>query len=100
MERLTVPFTATTVAPEIADSDTSTGGGWIVTVFDNDYNTIEEVIQILMFATKCDLEEAQIETWEIHHLGRSVVHHGAAEECRTIATTIATIGIRVEISQE
>lgn len=100
MERLTLRWTATTVAPEIADSDTDTSGGWIVTVFDNDHNTVEEVIHILMVATQCDLDEAQIETWEIHHLGRSVVHHGGAEECRDVAATIATIGIRVEVTQE
>jgi ATP-dependent Clp protease adapter protein ClpS len=74
--------------------------GWIVTVYDNDHNTVEEVILILIKATACSLDEAKMETWEIHHLGKSVVHHGEADECGNVAAVIAQIGIRVEISAE
>jgi ATP-dependent Clp protease adapter protein ClpS len=79
---------------------TGSGGHWIVTVYDNDYNSIEQVILILIKATNCTLSEAEIETWEIHTLGRSVVHHGEEEECRKAADVIAEIGIRVEVSEE
>lgn len=75
-------------------------GGWIVTVYDNDSNTYEEVLEILMRATGCDLDEAWTETWEIDNLGSSVVHHGQEEACRQAAEIIATIGIRVEVTQE
>ncbi len=75
-------------------------GGYIVTVYDNDYNTVFEVISILMEATGCDLNEAEIETWEVHNLGKSVVHHGGEQECREVADVIATIGIRVEVAAE
>lgn len=71
---------------------------YIVTVFDNDYNTVVEVITILMIATQCDLEEAQMETWEIHHLGRSVVHRASFEDCLAAAEIIRTIGIHVEVT--
>lgn len=76
------------------------GGNWIVTVYDNDYNSVDQVILILMKATCCSLPEAEMETWEIHHLGRSVVHHGEAEECQRAGAVIAQIGIRVEVSEE
>jgi len=75
-------------------------GGWVVVVYDNDFNTIDEVMYILMLATACTEEEAAIETWEVHHLGKSVVHHGDQEECEGIAAVIATIGIRVECREE
>jgi ATP-dependent Clp protease adapter protein ClpS len=75
-------------------------GGWIVTVFDNDFNTQSEVINILMVATGCDLEEAEMETWEVHNLGKSVVHHGDQPECEQAASVIAQIGIEVRVSQE
>ena len=73
---------------------------WIVTVFDNDFNTELEVMAILMVATKCDANEAAIETWEVHHLGKSVVHHDSQENCLEAAKTIATIGIRAEATPD
>lgn len=73
--------------------------GWIVTVYDNEHNTYEEVMMILMVATGCSGEEAYIETWEIDHLGKSVVHHAGEKECREIAELISKIGIQVEVSQ-
>lgn len=88
--------------PEVDSShDTGTkGAGWIVTVFNNEVNTYEEVISILLIATRCTPEEAFIETWEIDHLGKSVVHQGGEKECRSAADVIATIGIKVEVSED
>lgn len=90
-----------TAEPDLEDSTGATGdGGWIVTVYNNDYNTWDEVVGILMRATACTLDEAQMETWEVHHLGQSVVHHGGEAECKAAADIIATIGIRVSVTQE
>jgi ATP-dependent Clp protease adaptor protein ClpS len=86
--------------PVVEEQGPGTGGTWIVTVFNNDVNTYEEVMEILMRATGCDEEEAWIETWEIDHLGKSVVHHAAEAECVSVAQVISQIGIRVEVSQE
>lgn len=87
--------------PDLQQQDTDTGlGEHIVIVYNNDYNTYDEVIEILMRATGCPLEEAQIETWEIDHLGKSVVHHGSEEECERAASVIRTIGIVVEVRPE
>ena len=74
--------------------------GWIVTVYNNDYNTYEEVISILILATGCNFEEAHMEAWEVDHLGRSVVHHGREDACRVAGEIICKIGIRVEVSKE
>src|SRR6266581_3171669 len=70
---------------------------FIVIVFNNEVNTVDEVIAILQKATGCSLEEAEMETWEIHFTGRSVVHHGDHAECERAAGIIATIGIRVAV---
>lgn len=86
--------------PELSDQgSTSVHPGWIVTVFNNEVNTYDEVIFILMAATGCDLGEAEIETWEVDHLGQSVVHQAGEDECRRAAEIIGTIGIRVEVSE-
>ena len=87
--------------PELEDEVSVGGdGGWVVTVFDNDYNTWDEVVMILMRATGCGIEEANMETWEVHHLGKSVVHHGAKDECKRAAAVITSIGIHVTVTKE
>lgn len=75
-------------------------GNWVVLVFNNDTNTVEEVIGILMKATNCSQAEAETETWEIHYLGKSVVHFGTQEECQKVSDVIQTIGIKTEVYEE
>lgn len=89
----------TVVLPEreVEEIQGTPGGEWRVVVFDNDHNTFDEVIGILQIATGCSLEEAEMETWEIHHQGRSIVHYAGEEECRRVAEVIATIGIQVVV---
>jgi ATP-dependent Clp protease adapter protein ClpS len=72
---------------------------YIVLVFNNEVNTFDEVIHILQKATGCSLEEAQMETQEIHLTGRSVVHYGEQTECERAAGIIATIGIQVAVER-
>jgi ATP-dependent Clp protease adapter protein ClpS len=73
--------------------------GWNVTVYDNDYNTYEEVMMILMAATGCSAQEAYIEAWEVDHLGKSVVHVSSQDDCRIAASIISEIGIQVEVGK-
>jgi ATP-dependent Clp protease adapter protein ClpS len=90
--------TVTERRPHLSDETThSLLSDYIVIVFNNETNTVAEVIGILQKATGCSLEEAQMETWEIHFTGRSVVHHGDRSECERAAGIIATIGIRVAV---
>lgn len=91
-------------APGVLDrpdvGSTKGGGGWAVTVYDNDVNTVEQVMAILVEATGCDEQEAAIETWEIDRLGRSTVHHGGQETCERAAAVIRRIGIKVTVDEE
>jgi ATP-dependent Clp protease adapter protein ClpS len=93
---------ASVVLPEQEDriEERQGGSGYLVIVYDNDKNTWDEVTTILQKATGCTLEEAEIETWEVDNLGKSVVHHGGKEECNRAAGIIRTIGIRVEVVEE
>jgi hypothetical protein len=93
-------FPGTLDRPELENSPTTGEGGdlWVVTVFNNEHNTYEEVIHILIVATRCGLDEAEIETWEVDHLGKSVVHHADKNECEQVAAVIAQIGIEVRVS--
>src|SRR5579883_3239878 len=95
------PERVTPVVPERdSELEDQRGGGYVVIVYDNDHNTVDEVTLILQKATGCSLEEAAMETWEVHHLGKSVVHHADSEECERVAAIIRTIGIQVDVRQE
>jgi ATP-dependent Clp protease adapter protein ClpS len=86
--------------PDLSDDTTAKiEGDYIVIVFNNDTNTYAEVTAILQKATGCSREEAEMETWEIDHLGRSIVHHGDRAECERAAAIIQTIGIKVAVEQ-
>lgn len=85
--------------PELVDQPQEQGE-WMVVVFDNDTNTYEEVISILMVATGCNEEEAYIEAWEIDHYGQCCVHIASEDECHDVAKIIRKIGIAVEVKSE
>jgi ATP-dependent Clp protease adaptor protein ClpS len=90
---------STVLHPEIVDP-TIGQGRWMVVIFDNDTNTIEEVMSVLVAATRCDMQEAYLETWEAHHFGQAAVHFASREECDEVAETIGAIGVRTEVRPE
>lgn len=87
-----------TTIEEVEDiSVDSNRGSTGVLVYNNETNTYEEVINILIEATGCNAEEAYIETWEIDHYGKAIVHYASKQECEKVATTISSIGIKTEV---
>ncbi len=100
-ETICPPWSAALEAPERERAGLrSSGEKWIVTVYNNDENSFDEVETVLMIATGCTPEEAFIEAWEIDHYGSCVVHRADENECRGAAEVIAVIGIRVEATPE
>lgn len=78
------------------EASTQNAPEWKVIVYNNDHNTYQEVLTVLMLATGCDAEEAYIETWEIDHYGQCAVHRASEEECNQAAEIIRTIGVVCE----
>ena len=72
----------------------------MVLIFNNDTNSLDEVIDILMKATKCGVDEAVIETWECHTYGKAPVHFAPRHECEDVAHTISCIGVKTEVRPE
>lgn len=86
--------------PDAIDGDLSQAR-WMVLIFNNDTNSMDEVVDILMVATGCELEEALIETWEADTYGKASVHFsGDRSECDGIATTISSIGVKTQVTPE
>lgn len=73
---------------------------WMVVIFNNDVNSMEEVIDVLIRATGCDLEEASIETWEAHTFGKAPVHFASKTECEEAARVISSVGVKTEVAKE
>jgi ATP-dependent Clp protease adapter protein ClpS len=88
------------VLDPVASENQSAQGRWMVVMFNNDDNTMDEVVEILMEATRCDVEEAAMEMWEAHTFGKAPVHFGSKEECAKVAEVISSIGIKVEVTLE
>ena len=92
--------TETVERTDLQGADASEQESWMVVVYNNDHNTYDEVMMILMIATHCTVDEAEIETWEVDHLGKSCVHFADKDECETVARIIRQIGIEVEVKSE
>jgi ATP-dependent Clp protease adaptor protein ClpS len=75
-------------------------GRWMVVIFNNETNSMEEVVEILMIATGCTAEEAGIEMWEAHTYGKAPVHFASKDECDETACIIGSIGLKTEVSPE
>jgi ATP-dependent Clp protease adaptor protein ClpS len=85
--------------PELLDADAA-AGRWMVVIFNNESNSVDEVVEILMIATECSFEEAEIEMWEAHTFGKAPVHFAAKAECEKAATVIGSIGVKTEVARE
>jgi ATP-dependent Clp protease adaptor protein ClpS len=75
-------------------------GRYAAIIFNNDANSFDEVIDVIMLTTSCPFEEAQIETWEAHTYGQAPVHFASEAECMRVASTISSIGVRTEVRKE
>ncbi len=71
---------------------------WVI-VYDNEYNTFDQVIYIIQKATCCSYELAEHIAQEIHVKGKSKVMIALREDANIAADLISSIGIRVEISK-
>lgn len=96
-----IDWSATVVPGEARKSVASPHSDRYVTVIhNNDTNTFEEVIAILVFATNCSVDEAVIEAWETHHYGKANVHYSDEAECRGVAAIVSTIGLVTDVKKE
>jgi len=75
-------------------------GRWMVVIYNNESNSMEEVVVILMSATGCNAEEAHIEMWEAHTFGKAPVHFADRAKCEDAAAIIASIGVKTEVALE
>jgi ATP-dependent Clp protease adapter protein ClpS len=86
--------------PRIDEDGGQTQGRWMVVIYNNERNSMDEVTEILMLATGCDAREAAMEMWEAHTFGKAPVHFADREACLEVAGIIETIGVRTSVCRE
>ena len=89
----------TILEPEVQGPETGSGR-WMVVIYNNDHTSMDEVIEVLMQATACDMQEAYIEMWEAHTFGKAPVHFAGKQECVDAAAIINTVGVKTEVAPE
>jgi ATP-dependent Clp protease adaptor protein ClpS len=87
------------VEPDIQETGSGTGR-WMVVIYNNESNSMDEVIEVLIRATGCDIQEAEIEMWEAHTFGKAPVHFASKPECEDAAIIISSVGIKTEVALE
>jgi hypothetical protein len=91
---------STQTLPEILDGATGYGGRFMAVIFNNDVTPFEDVVQAIMRATGCVVDEAYMEAWEAHTFGKAAVHFSSQEACAAVATIISHIGVKTEVRPE
>lgn len=90
------------VKPELRPEPTSSAGSerYRTVIFNNDFNSMDEVVVTIMLATNCSMDEAYMEMWEAHHFGQADIHFAAQPECERVAAIVGSIGIKTEVHPE
>jgi len=73
---------------------------WMVVIRNNDTNSQQEVIAVLIAATGCPVEEAATEVWEAEIYGKASVHYSSKEDCAAAAMIIQSIGVVTDVVPE
>lgn len=71
-------------------------GPWVVILYNDDWHTFDDVIEILQKATGCSVEEGLQIALRVHVEGRAICFSGTQEECERVAKIIASIRLQVE----
>lgn len=85
------------VEKESTDTKDQASRPWKVVVFNNTYNTFDEVANILSKATGCSQAQGMALAWKIHTRGKAVVYEGDKISCERVISVIRTIKIQVEL---
>jgi len=86
--------------PQIDEPGSDVSARWKVVIYNNDHTDRDQVCEVLINATGCDIQEALIEVWEAEAYGKACVHFAGRQECESAAFIISRIGVKTEVSPE
>lgn len=87
-------------AEEISEELRNNMGEFCVIIYNDDHNSFDHVIRVLMAATECDQKEAETEASEAHAFGKAVCHYSNEEQCNRICGLILSAGIQASVEKD
>ncbi len=68
-----------------------------VILFNDEIHTFEEVIGQIIKAVRCDTQQAEALTWEVHNNGKAVVYDGPMNECLRVSAVLEEIALHTQV---
>ena len=78
--------------------ETSVELGNIVTLFNDEQHSYEQVTNQVMLATKCSEREAFKIAYLVDHKGSAIVFRGELDDCIRVSSILEKIGLKTTIS--
>lgn len=88
------------MAPEVEEEvqiDLDLDGGWKIVLFNDDHNTFDHVIQMLMKVCGHDALQAEQCAVIVHFKGKCDVKHGSYEDLEPLCTALLEADLTAEI---
>jgi ATP-dependent Clp protease adapter protein ClpS len=77
--------------------DPGSGSPFRVILYNDDWHSMDEVVNQLQKATGCTVEKAVNITLEVDARGRGVCYHGDRDNCHRVAGVLREIRLQVEV---
>ncbi len=82
--------------PEISPPGAA-GNNYRVVLYNDDFHSMDEVVEQVVKATSCEIEKAIHITLEAHRKGRAVCYKGARGKCQEVARVLREIRLQCEV---
>lgn len=90
--------TQLTPEPEIVDSEQIDAElPYKVVLYNDDWHTFEEVINQIIKAVHCSVQQARNFTFEVHLKGKAIVYHGDMASCLRVSSVLEEIALHTQI---
>ena len=87
-----------TTAPDIDDGDTEgTGSDYRVLLYNDEFHSMDEVVDQIVKATRCSASKAEAITMEAHFKGRAVCFRGERARCQDVCRVLREIRLQCEV---
>lgn len=86
-----------TLLQDIIQEKPSPKRAWRVILYNDNHNSMENVVLWLQKATGCSIEVAHHVMHEAHANGRAVCYEGEKEKCQKVAGYLRGCGLHVEV---
>lgn len=90
--------TQQTPEPDVIDSEQiETELPYKVVLYNDDWHTFDEVINQIIKAVQCSVQQARKFTFEVHLKGKAIVYYGDMASCLKVSSVLEEIALHTQI---